>query len=70
MCLAGDVVTSWSLMQEVVGLTLFTIMTNVFVAEFAEFIENIESSIVYTAYQVRSVYPIFIKPMEIIEIKN
>ena len=43
MCLAGDVVASWSLMQEVVGLTLFAVMTNVFVTELAEFIENIKN---------------------------
>ena len=41
MCLAGDVVASWSLTQEVAGLSLFTVMTNVFVAQFVEFIENI-----------------------------
>ena len=67
MCLAGDVVAPWSLTQEVVGLILFTVMTNVFVTEF---IKNIENSLAYTAYQVRSVYPIFIQPMESIEIKK
>ena len=34
MCLAGIVVTSWSLTQEVAGLSPFTVMTNIFVTEF------------------------------------
>ena len=37
MCLAGAVVASWSLTQEVAGLSPFTVMTNIFVTEFAEF---------------------------------
>ena len=41
MCLAGALVASWSLTQEVAGLSLFTVMTNIFVTEFAEFSENI-----------------------------
>ena len=41
MFLAGTVVASWSLMQEVVGLSPFTVITNIFVTEFAEFNENI-----------------------------
>ena len=36
MCLAGAVVASWSLIQEVAGLTPFTVMTNIFVTEFTE----------------------------------
>ena len=36
-CLAGDVVASWCLMQEVAGLSIFTVMSNIFVTEFAEF---------------------------------
>ena len=36
MCLVGAVVASWSLTQEVEGLSLFTVMTNVFVCEFSE----------------------------------
>ena len=40
VCLAGAVVASWSLTQEVVGLIPFTVMTNIFVTEFAEFIEK------------------------------
>ena len=35
MCLAGAVVASWSL-TEVVGLSPFTVMTNIFVTEFRE----------------------------------
>ena len=41
MCLAGAVVTSWFLTREVAGLSPFTVMTNVFVTEFAELSENI-----------------------------
>ena len=35
MCLAGSVVASWSLRQEMAGLSPFTVMTNIFVIEFA-----------------------------------
>ena len=41
MCLAGTMVASWSLTQEVIGSSPFTVMTNIFVTEFAEFSENI-----------------------------
>ena len=44
MCLAGTVVPSWSLTQEVTGWQVsspFTVMTNIIVTEFAEFSENI-----------------------------
>ena len=41
VCLVGDVVASWSLTQEVAGLSPFTVMTNIFVSEFSEFSENI-----------------------------
>ena len=41
MCLAGIVVASWSLTQEISGLIPFTVMTNIFVDEFSEFRENI-----------------------------
>ena len=40
-CLAGAVVASWSLAQEVAGSSLFAVMTNISVTEFAEVIENI-----------------------------
>ena len=36
MCFAGDVVASWSLTQEVASSNPFTVMTNIFVTEFAE----------------------------------
>ena len=36
ICLPGAVVASWSLKQEVAGSSPFTIMSNVFVAEFSE----------------------------------
>ena len=41
MCLAGTVVASWSLTQEVAGSSPFTVMTNAFGTEFDEFSENI-----------------------------
>ena len=41
ICLAGAVVTSWSLTQEVVGSNPFTVMTDILVIEFSEFNENI-----------------------------
>ena len=44
MCLAGTLVASWSLTQEVAGVagsSPFTVITNIFVTEFAEFSENI-----------------------------
>ena len=40
MCLAGAVVASWSLTQEVAGSSPFTVMTNIYVTEFAEFSET------------------------------
>ena len=39
MCLAGTVVVSSSLAQEVAGSSPFTLMTNIFVTEYAEFSE-------------------------------
>ena len=45
MCLAGAVVASWSLTQEVVGSNVFTAMTNIFVTEFAEISENIQEKL-------------------------
>ena len=33
MCLAGAMVATWSLMQEVTGLSPFTVMPNMFVTE-------------------------------------
>ena len=36
VCLADAVVASWSLTQEVAGLSPFTVMTNIFVTEFSE----------------------------------
>ena len=41
MCLAGPVVASWSLTQDVAGLNPFTVMTNILITEFTEFNENI-----------------------------
>ena len=40
MCLAGAVVASWSLTQEVAVSYRFALMTNIFVTDFAEFCEN------------------------------
>ena len=47
MCLAGAVVASWSLTPRggwVAGSIPFTVMTNIFVTEFREFIENIQEN--------------------------
>ena len=44
MYLAGAVVASWFLTQEVAGVNPFTVMTNIFVTEFAEFSENIREN--------------------------
>ena len=41
MHLAGTVVASWSLAYEVAGSSFFTVISNMFVAEFSEFNENI-----------------------------
>ena len=41
MCLAGAVVASGSPTQAVVGSSPFTVMTNIFVTEFAHFSANI-----------------------------
>ena len=41
MCLPGTVVASWSLIQEVAGLSPFSVVTNIFVIEFDEFSEKI-----------------------------
>ena len=40
MCLAGAVVASLSLTQEVAGSSAFTVMTNILVTEFSEISEN------------------------------
>ena len=40
MCLAGTVVASWFVTQEVVSLSPFTVLTNIFVTEFSEFNET------------------------------
>ena len=41
MCLAGTVVASWSLTQEMAGSNPFTLITNIFVTAFSEFRESI-----------------------------
>ena len=41
ICLASTVAASWSLTQELTGLNPFTVLTNIFATEFAEFRENI-----------------------------
>ena len=40
MCPAGTLVASWSPTKEVAGSSTFTVMTNTFVTEFAEFSET------------------------------
>ena len=47
LCFAGAVVASQSLTQEVAGSNPFTVMTNAFVNEFAEFSENIQRKLKY-----------------------
>ena len=41
ICLAGAVVASWSLTQRGGRFESFTVMINIFVSEFSQFIENI-----------------------------
>ena len=41
MCLAGIMVASWSLTQEVACSNPFTVETNILIIEFSEFNENI-----------------------------
>ena len=41
MCLAGTVVASWSLTQEVAGSSPFTVLTNIFVTEFHESVKHL-----------------------------
>ena len=41
MYMSGAVVASWSLTHEVAGSSPFSVMTNIFVTEIAEFSENI-----------------------------
>ena len=40
VCLAGVVIASWSLTQRVAGSGPFTVVTNIFVTELAEFSET------------------------------
>ena len=40
LCLAGAVVASWSLTQEVAGSSPFTVITNILVTNFAKFTET------------------------------
>ena len=47
VCLAGAVVASWSLTQEVTGSNPLTVMTTIFVTELAEFSENIQGKLNY-----------------------
>ena len=41
MCIAGAVITSWSLIQAVAGSNMLTVITNILVAEFSEINDNI-----------------------------
>ena len=59
MCLAGTVVASWSLTQEVAGSSLFTVMTNIFVTEFSKFNETFKkNSIVHLPLAHHPYYPL------------
>ena len=40
MCLAGTMIASWSLTQEVARSNPFTVMTDIFVTEFRKFSET------------------------------
>ena len=44
MCLAGTVIVSWFLTQEVASSSPFTVMSNICVFEFAELSENIREN--------------------------
>ena len=57
MCLAGAVVASWSLAQEVAGLSPFTVMTNIFVTKFAEFSERFRKNSNILCITSRSRWP-------------
>ena len=52
MCLAGTVVASCFLTQKVACSSPFTVMTNMFFTECAEFSENIEGKLYYGAFTV------------------
>ena len=59
MCLAGTVVASRSLTQEVAGSSLFTVMTNIFVTEFSKFNETFKkNSIVHLPLAHHPYYPL------------
>ena len=45
--IAGAVVASWSLTQKVAGLSPFTVMTNTFVTQFAEFSETFRKNSIH-----------------------
>ena len=48
MCLAGALVASWSLTQEIAGSNPSTVMTNIFVTEFSNSLKTFrESSIAF-----------------------
>ena len=61
MCLAGVVVASRSLAQEVARLSPFTVIANIFVTEFAEFSETFRknSNIPFNKFNV-TVYKTFV----------
>ena len=45
MCPPDTMVVSWSLTQEMADSNPFTVMTNILVAEFSEFNENIQGKV-------------------------
>ena len=61
MCFAGTVVASWSLLQEVAGLNPFTVMTNIFVTEFAEFSETFRKNSILQTEILHRQKPIWLK---------
>ena len=55
MCPAGTVVASLSLMQEIAGLSPFTVMTNIFVNEFSKFNEKIYGNLKWKCKKFRPI---------------
>ena len=56
MCLAGPVVASWSLTHEVACSSPFTVVTNIFVTEFAELSETFRKKLQCVIGVVKSLH--------------
>ena len=55
---ARAVVAFWSLMEDVAGLSPFTVMTNIFVTEFADSSENIQGKLEYIVETITTTWNI------------